>query len=288
MTDDNATGVIGGSGLYSMPGLNVMDEVSVETPFGDPSDKYVIGELAGRRVVFLPRHGRQHGILPSELNFRANIYGFKKLGVDRIVSVSAVGSMKENIEPLHIVLPDQFIDRTRSRVETFFGDGVVAHVSLADPVCGELRAALRQAAEAAGATVWPEGTYICIEGPTFSTRAESELYRSWGVDVIGMTNVPEAKLAREGEICYATCALVTDYDCWHEAEEAVSGEMVLENLKKNVQTAQRILTELMSVLPKARSCECGSALARSLVTQPDQMPAETRKRLDAIIGKYVE
>jgi 5'-methylthioadenosine phosphorylase len=288
MTDDNAAGVIGGSGLYSMPGLSVMDEVSVDTPFGEPSDSYVIGELAGRRVVFLPRHGRQHGILPSELNFRANIYGFKKLGVDRIVSVSAVGSMKEKIEPLHIVLPDQFIDRTRSRRETFFGDGVVAHVSMADPVCGELHGALRQAAEAAGATVWPEGTYICIEGPTFSTRAESELYRSWGVDVIGMTNMPEAKLAREAEICYATCALVTDYDCWHEAEEAVSGEMVLENLKKNVQTAQRILTELMSVLPKARSCECGSALARSLVTQPDQIPAETRKRLDAIIGKYVE
>jgi len=288
MTDDNATGVIGGSGLYSMPGLDVLDEVAVETPFGAPSDQYVIGELAGRRVVFLPRHGRHHGILPGELNFRANIYGFKKLGVNRIVSVSAVGSMKEKIEPLHIVLPDQFIDRTRSRVETFFGDGVVAHVSLADPVCPELHAALRKAAEAAGATVWPEGTYICIEGPSFSTRAESEMYRSWGVDVIGMTNMPEAKLAREAEICYATCALVTDYDCWHEVEEAVSGEMVLENLKKNVQTAQRILTELMSVLPRTRSCECGSALQRSLVTRPDHMPPETRKKLDSIIGKYVE
>ncbi len=288
MDGESTTGVIGGSGLYSMPGLDVLDEVTVQTPFGEPSDSYVVGELSGRRVVFLPRHGRQHGILPGELNFRANIYGFKKLGVDRIVSVSAVGSMKEKIEPLHIVLPDQFIDRTRGRAETFFGAGVVAHVSMADPVCAELHGTLSQAARAAGATVWPEGTYICIEGPTFSTRAESELYRSWGVDVIGMTNMPEAKLAREAEICYATCALVTDYDCWHEAEEAVSGQMVLENLKKNVRTARRILTELIAALPAERSCECADALSTSLVTRPEQMPPGTREKLDVIIGRYLE
>ncbi len=288
MGHNSAVGVIGGSGLYSMPTVEVVDEVELETPFGPPSDRYVVGGLHGRRVVFLPRHGRNHSLLPSELNFRANIWGFKKLGVGRIVSVSAVGSMKEQIEPLHIVLPDQFIDRTRRRVETFFGEGAVAHVSLADPVCPELRAALQQAVESSGAECWPDGTYLCMEGPGFSTRAESHLYRSWGVSVIGMTNLPEAKLAREAEMCYATVALVTDYDCWHEAEEAVSGEMVLENLQKNASTAQRALGALMSVLPEQRSCDCGQALARSLVTPPEQIPAQTRRKLDIIIGKYVE
>ncbi|MFO8007218.1 MAG: S-methyl-5'-thioadenosine phosphorylase [Candidatus Brocadiia bacterium] len=288
MEHSSAVGVIGGSGLYSMPNVEVVDEVELETPFGAPSDHYVVGDLHGRRVVFLPRHGRNHSLLPTELNFRANIWGFKKLGVTRIVSVSAVGSMKEQIEPLHIVLPDQFIDRTRRRVETFFGGGAVAHVSLADPVCPELRAALREAVESTGARCWPDGTYLCMEGPGFSTRAESYLYRSWGVSVIGMTNLPEAKLAREAEMCYATVALVTDYDCWHEAEEAVSGEMVLENLQKNASTAQQALGALMSALPQDRSCECGQALARSLVTPPDQIPAQTRQKLDIIIGKYVE
>jgi len=288
MGHNSAVGVIGGSGLYSMPNVEVVDEVELETPFGAPSDHYVVGDLHGRRVVFLPRHGRNHSLLPTELNFRANIWGFKKLGVSRIVSVSAVGSMKEQIEPLHIVLPDQFIDRTRRRVETFFGDGAVAHVSLADPVCPVLRAAMREAVESTGATCWPDGTYLCMEGPGFSTRAESHLYRSWGVSVIGMTNLPEAKLAREAEMCYATIALVTDYDCWHEAEEAVSGEMVLENLQKNASTAQQALGALMSALPRERSCECGQALARSLVTPPAQIPAQTRQKLDIIIGKYVE
>ncbi|MGD2174018.1 MAG: S-methyl-5'-thioadenosine phosphorylase [Candidatus Brocadiaceae bacterium] len=288
MAEQGTIGVIGGSGLYAMDALEVVDEVAVSTPFGDPSDRYVLGELAGRRVAFLPRHGRRHSLLPGELNFRANIYGFKKLGVDRLVSVSAVGSMKEEIAPLHIVLPDQFIDRTRGRVETFFGEGAVAHVSLADPVCPELHEALREAAASCEATVWPDGTYVCIEGPTFSTRAESYLYRSWGVSVIGMTNLPEAKLAREAEMCYATIALVTDYDCWHETEEAVSGEMVLQRLMQNVETAQGIVGALMSVLPAERSCGCGDALRKALVTPPSQIPAGTKDELDIILGKYVE
>ncbi len=288
MPEQGLTGIIGGSGLYQMDGLNVTEEVVLETPFGPPSDSYVLGELGGRPVAFLPRHGRGHRFLPGELNFRANVWGFKKLGAERIVSVSAVGSMKKEIEPLHIVLPDQFIDRTRGRVETFFGDGVVAHVSLADPVCPQLHAALVETTRSCGVKVWPGGTYVCIEGPTFSTRAESELYRSWGVSVIGMTNLPEAKLAREAEMCYATVALVTDYDCWHETEEAVTGQMVLENLKKNVDTAQGILSALMSVLPVGRSCGCGQALREALVTQPSQMPQEARDRLDIIIGGHVE
>ncbi len=288
MVEKGALGVIGGSGLYSMAGLKVEQEVALATPFGQPSDSYVVGRLEGRQVVFLPRHGCTHSILPGELNFRANIWGFKKLGIERIVSVSAVGTMKEEIEPLHVVMPDQFIDRTRGRVETFFGDGAVAHVSLADPVCGDLHDALVLAAQEAGATVWPNGTYVCIEGPTFSTRAESFLYRSWGVSVIGMTNVQEAKLAREAEICYATVALATDYDCWREAEEAVTGQMVLENLKKNVATAQDIVRRLAASDLAERTCPCKDALAQALVTQPDQMPAETRRKLDIIIGKYVK
>jgi 5'-methylthioadenosine phosphorylase len=288
MVEKGAIGVIGGSGLYSMAGLQVEKEVALVTPFGQPSDSYVVGRLEGRQVVFLPRHGRAHNILPGELNFRANIWGFKKLGIERIVSVSAVGSMKEEIEPLHVVLPDQFIDRTCGRIETFFGEGAVAHVSLAEPVCPDLHAALAAAAEAAGATVWPQGTYLCIEGPTFSSRAESYLYRSWGVSVIGMTNVQEAKLAREAEICYATVALVTDYDCWHEAEEAVTGQMVLANLMKNAARAQDIVRRLAASDIAERACACKDALAQALVTRPEDMPAQTRGKLEIIIGKYVE
>ncbi|MFW6189208.1 MAG: S-methyl-5'-thioadenosine phosphorylase [Planctomycetota bacterium] len=288
MADDGALGIIGGSGLYEMEALEVSEEVELSTPFGRPSDVYSVGSLEGRRVVFLPRHGRAHGILPGELNARANIWGFKKLGIGRIVSVSAVGSMKEQIEPLHVVLPDQFIDRTRGRQDTFFGDGAVAHVSMADPVCPDLHLSLQAACEAAGATVWPDGSYVCIEGPTFSTKAESYLYRQWGVSVIGMTNVTEAKLAREAEICYATVALVTDYDCWHEAEEAVTGEMVLENLRRNVATAREIVRRVAAQEVEPPACQCQDALAHALVTRPEDMPPETREKLEIIIGRYVE
>jgi 5'-methylthioadenosine phosphorylase len=285
---EGAVGVIGGSGLYNMEGLEQTEEVAVQTPFGAPSDSYIVGNIDGRPVAFLARHGRTHRLLPHELNFRANIYGFKKLGVDRIVSVSAVGSMKEDIHPLHVVVPDQFIDRTRHRVDTFFGDGVVAHVGFGDPVCAELHDALRDAAADCGATVWPDGTYVCMEGPAFSTRAESELYRSWGVSVIGMTNLPEAKLAREAEMCYATLALVTDFDCWHEAEDSVTAQNVVENVRANVETAQRALRALIASLPEVRTCACSSALRDALVTPPEQIPAEARDRLDIIIGKYLQ
>jgi 5'-methylthioadenosine phosphorylase len=288
MTADIALGVIGGSGLYEMPGLEVSEEVDVDTPFGPPSDSYIVGSLGDRQLVFLPRHGRDHSLLPSELNFRANIYGFKKLGVERLIAVSAVGSMKEDIHPCHVVLPDQFIDRTRGRRDTFFGEGVVAHVALADPVCPKLHAALSEAARTTEATVWTGGTYLCMEGPAFSTRAESHLYRSWGVSVIGMTNIPEAKLAREAEMCYATLALVTDFDCWHETEEEVSVEMLLANLRRNAATAHSIIRALAESGPRERHCECGSALEKALVTQADAIPREARERLDIIIGKYLE
>jgi 5'-methylthioadenosine phosphorylase len=288
MRTGSPLGIIGGSGFYSMPGLEVQEERAVETPFGAPSDRYILGKLDGRPVAFLPRHGRHHGILPGELNFRANIYGFKALGAERIVSVTAAGSMKEEIEPLHMVVPDQMIDRTRGRVDTFFGDGVVAHVSFADPFCPELRAALCEAAGSSGATVWPGGTYLCMEGPAFSTRAESHLYRSWGVSVIGMTNLQEAKLGREAEICYATLALVTDYDCWHESEEAVTSDMVVQNLLRNVDAAQRVVRALMSTVPAERACPCKDALAVALVTRPEHIPPVAKERLDKIIGRYVE
>jgi 5'-methylthioadenosine phosphorylase len=271
-----------------MDGLEVEEEVQLSTPFGAPSDSFVVGTLEGRRFAFLPRHGRTHSILPGELNCRANICGFKMLGVERVVSVSAVGSMKEEIAPLDVVLPDQFIDRTKARRDTFFGDGVVAHVSMADPICPQLHATLQAAAQTVDVRVWPSGTYICIEGPTFSTRAESRVYREWDVSVIGMTNVTEAKLAREAEICYATVALVTDYDCWHESEEAVTGQMVLENLKKNVAVAQNIVKALARTDMGARTCECGQAVASSLVTQPADMPPNRREQLDIILRKYVE
>jgi len=281
-------GILGGSGLYQMEGLEVEDEAQVRTPFGEPSDRYVLGRMDGRPVVFLARHGRGHTLLPGEVNYRANIYGFKKLGVERLVAVSAVGSMREEIHPLHVVLPDQFIDRTRGRADTFFGDGVVAHVSFADPVCGELHGVLLQAAKSAGATVWPGGTYVCIEGPAFSTRAESHLYRSWGVSVVGMTNLPEAKLAREAEMCYASLALVTDFDCWHEAQEGVSVELLLDNLRSNAAMARQILRTLVQTVPSQRACACRDALRDAIVTSPDRIPAETRSRLDIIIGRYVE
>ncbi len=285
---DTPLGIVGGSGLYRMEGLEVEQEAEVRTPFGEPSDRYVLGRLDGRPVAFLARHGRGHTLMPGEVNYRANVYGFKKLGVQRLVAVSAVGSMREEIHPLHIVLPDQFIDRTRGRADTFFGRGVVAHVSFAQPVCPELHGALLRAAESSGATVWPGGTYVCIEGPAFSTRAESRLYRSWEVSVIGMTNLPEAKLAREAEMCYATLALVTDFDCWHEAEEEVSVEMLLDNLQSNAGTARQILRALVQTVPPERACPCRDALRDAIVTSREHIPAETRSRLDIIIGRYVK
>lgn len=280
-------GVIGGSGLYELPGLERVRQVRVKTPFGDPSDAYLVGELGESRLVFLPRHGRGHRILPTELNSRANIWGFKKLGAERVVSFSAVGSMREDIAPGHMVIIDQFIDRTKQRVPTFFGEGIVGHVPMADPICGELANVLFESAKAAGATVHKGGTYLCIEGPQFSTRAESRLYRSWGVDVIGMTNLPEARLAREAELCYATVALSTDYDCWHETEEDVAVDAVLAVMAANVKTAQAIVRQAAERLTGQRMCTCGTALKNALVTAPDAVPVATRRRLELLVGKYL-
>jgi 5'-methylthioadenosine phosphorylase len=281
-------GVIGGSGLYEMPGLKVLHERTVDTPFGSPSDPYVIGEIDGVEVAFLARHGKGHRFLPSELNFRANILGFKMLGVERILSASAVGSMKEAYAPTDIVFPDQFIDRTRHRADTFFGNGIVAHVSFADPVCAEVSSVAAECSEQAGAKTHRGGTYVCMEGPQFSTRAESMLYRSWGVDVIGMTNLQEAKLAREAEICYATMALVTDYDCWHESEEAVTVEQVIAYLQKNASTACEIIARAVPRLAsKPRACDCGNALRYAILTPAHAIPAATRDSLEPIIGKYL-
>ena len=280
-------GVIGGSGLYEMEGLEDVRTVSVDTPFGPPSDAIVLGTLSGRRLAFLPRHGVGHRFLPSEINFRANIHALKQLGVERILSVSAVGSMKEAIAPGHIVLPDQFYDHTRRRASTFFGDGIVVHVAMADPVCGELHAVLAEAAQRAGATVHPRGTYLCIEGPQFSTRGESLVYRQWGVDVIGMTNATEAKLAREAEICYSTIALATDYDCWHETHEDVTADAVLAILKQNVVMAQRIIREAVPRIPGERRCPCREALRNAILTDPQRIPGGTRERLRLLLGKYL-
>ena len=280
-------GVIGGSGLYEMEGLRAKEEVTVDTPFGLPSDSYLIGELGDFELVFLPRHGRGHRILPTDLNYRANIYGMKQLGVEWIISVSAVGSMREEIEPGHIVIIDQFFDRTRERPSTFFGDGVAGHITFADPLCPTLRPVLAEAASAAGATVHDGGTYVCIEGPQFSTRAESRVFRSWGVDVIGMTNLPEARLAREAEICYATIALCTDYDCWHEGEEDVTIEVVLETVRKNVSTAHNIIKEAVSRFPIERTCLCSEALKNAIMTPADLIPPVTRESLGLLIGKYL-
>ena len=283
---DMVIGVIGGSGLYEIEGLTDVSEVKVDTPFGEPSDLYITGNLAGVSMVFLPRHGRGHRLMPSELNYRANIYGMKKLGVERIISVSAVGSMREEIEPGHIVIVDQFIDRTRARESTFFGEGIAGHVEFADPVCADLSDALFASGKSVGATVHNGGTYVCIEGPQFSTRAESLLYRSWGVSVIGMTNIPEAKLAREAEICYATLALSTDYDCWHEEEESVTVEMILETIKKNVTVSKDIIKGTVGGLAE-RACACPSAMKYAVVTDPSTIGKETRERVDLIFGKYL-
>ncbi|MEK7845835.1 MAG: S-methyl-5'-thioadenosine phosphorylase [Nitrospinota bacterium] len=280
-------GVIGGSGLYDMPDLKNVKSVKVKTPFGDPSDNYILGTLNNREMVFLPRHGKGHRIQPTELNFRANIYGMKKLGVEWIISVSAVGSMREEIAPGHIVVPDQFIDLTKSRISTFFGNGIVGHVTFADPVCNDLYNIIYQAGLEADATMHKGGTYLCIEGPQFSTRAESLTYRKWGVDVIGMTNVTEAKLAREAEICYATIALATDYDCWHDAEEDVTVEAILEILHKNVTTAQRIIKNAVSKIDMERKCPCKNALQNTILTAKNKIPKKIKKDLELIIGRYV-
>lgn len=286
--DDVKIGVIGGSGLYQMNDLVDIEEIRVSTPFGDPSDPYIVGNVEGKRIAFLSRHGRGHRILPSEINYRANIYGFKKLGVEWLISVSAVGSMKENIRPLDIVIPDQFFDHTKRRISTFFGNGVVGHVGFANPVCSNLAPVLAQCSDDAGVKTHKGGTYICIEGPQFSTKAESRIYRQWGVDVIGMTNLPEAKLAREAEICYATMALVTDFDCWHESEEIVSIEAVIATLMKNVQNARRIVHDVIGKLPISRNCECATAIAVGIITDKKYIPQKTLKDLDLIIGKYLK
>ena len=280
-------GIIGGTGLYDMAQLTERSEISIETPFGAPSDSLILGSLSGKRVAFLPRHGRGHRHMPSELNFRANIYAMKMLGVERILSVSAVGSLRSELAPLDIVLPDQFVDRTRGRVSTFFGKGLVAHISFADPVCSDLLEQVHRAASKAEVPAKKGGTYVCMEGPAFSTKAESNLYRSWGMDVIGMTNLQEAKLAREAEICYITIALVTDYDCWHESHETVTADMIVGNLQKNCEAAQSIIVQAVQDLLPERKCQCGEALKYALVTNESVVTQETRSRLKHIVGKYL-
>lgn len=284
---DIKIGVIGGSGLYQMEGLKILDELYLETPFGKPSDAIVIGELAGKSAAFLPRHGRGHRLTPSEINYRANIYALKTLGVEQILSVSAVGSMKEEIAPGDVVLIDQFIDRTRERVSTFFGDGIVAHVAFAEPICPDLLETVYQAARQTKAKIHKGGTYLCMEGPMFSTRAESNLYRSWGVSCIGMTNLQEAKLAREAEICYVTIALPTDYDCWHDTHASVDVAMVIETLRNNVATAQTIIKEAVGRLNPARKCSCASALKDAILTDRNKITDEAKRRLAPIISKYL-
>jgi 5'-methylthioadenosine phosphorylase len=280
-------GIIGGSGLYEMAELTDRSELAIETPFGSPSDPLIIGTLGGKRVAFLARHGRGHRILPSEINFRANIYALKMLGVERILSASAVGSLKEELKPLDILLPDQFLDRTAGRASTFFGGGIAAHVTFADPVCPDLLDQVHRAALHAGFPAVRGGTYVCMEGPAFSTKAESRLYRSWGMDVIGMTNLQEAKLAREAEICYVTLALITDYDCWHEAQESVNVEMIVANLRQNSRNAQIIIHQTVRDLTDYRGCNCRDALEQALITDRSVIPPETKRRLELIIGKYV-
>ena len=283
-------GIVGGSGLYGMEELEVREERPVETPFGSPSEVFVLGELRGRRVAFLARHGRGHRILPSELNFRANVWAFKSLGVERLISLSAVGSLRRRYEPTHIVVPDQFIDRTRHRPDTFFGRGLAAHVAFADPICPLLMEVCADESAAAGATVHRGGVYVCMEGPQFSTRAESFLHRSWGADVVGMTNLQEAKLAREAEICYATLALVTDYDCWHEEEEDVTVDAVLAVLRRNARTAQAAVARIVEALPEERSsgaCPCANALEHALITDRAAIPASVRRDLAPIVGRLL-
>ncbi len=281
-------GIIGGSGLYDMKGLSEVVEVNLDTPFGKPSDAFIVGTLEGARVAFLARHGRGHKLMPTELPFRANIYAMKLLGVERIISASAVGSLQEQYAPTDIVIPDQFFDRTRGRASTFFGQGIVAHITFAHPVCGHMCETLAAAGGAlAGVKIHHGGTYLCMEGPAFSTLAESRVYRQWGMDVIGMTNLQEAKLAREAEICYATLALVTDYDCWHPGHDAVTVEMVIEYLNKNSANAQQLIRTAVSQLSSSpRACQCGSALQHAILTHPEAVTAEAKQRLAAIIGKY--
>jgi len=287
-TSQVEVGIIGGSGLYDMAELTDRQEKIVTTPFGDPSGPYVIGTLRGKRVAFLARHGVGHRLMPSELNYRANIFGFKTLGVERILSASAVGSLKEEYRPLDILVPDQFFDRTKGRISTFFGHGIVVHIAFAHPLCPDLSAVAASAAQQVGATVHRGGTYLNMEGPQFSTLAESRLYRSWGMDVIGMTNLQEAKLAREAEICYATLALVTDYDCWHPDHDSVTVELIVANLMQNAATAQTTIAEAVSRLDGARTCACKDALKTAIITQPQHIPASVKKELEPIIGKYVK
>jgi 5'-methylthioadenosine phosphorylase len=280
-------GIIGGSGLYEMSELQERSEVAMETPFGSPSDRFVIGTLKGKRVAFLARHGRGHRLLPGELNFRANIYAMKMLGVERILSASAVGSLRQELAPQDVVLPDQFVDRTVGRVSTFFGDGLAAHIAFADPVCPDLLEQVNQAAHKAGIKVVKGGTYVCMEGPAFSTRAESNLYRQWGMDVIGMTNLQEAKLAREAEICYMTMALVTDYDCWHESHESVTVDMIVGNLIQNSRNAQKLIVQTVEDLAAERRCGCSDALKNALITERSAIPSVTSEKLKHIVGKYL-
>lgn len=279
-------GIIGGSGLYNMPGLTDVREVQVETPFGDPSDAYILGNLEGRKVAFLPRHGRGHRLMPTELNFRANIMGMKLLGVDRILSLSAVGSLKQEHKPTDFVIPDQFIDRTFARVSTFFGNGIVAHVGFGDPVCPEVARVMNHACRTANVVAKMNGTYVCMEGPQFSTKAESSMYRSWGADVIGMTNLQEAKLAREAEICYATLAMVTDYDCWHPEHDSVTVEQIVAVLHKNAENACNVVRHAVAGMPREHSCKCDQALATAVLTDRSKVPAETLDQLKPILGKY--
>jgi 5'-methylthioadenosine phosphorylase len=280
-------GIIGGSGLYSMPGFEAEEEVLITTPFGAPSDNYVVGRLEGKEVAFLSRHGRGHRFSPSEVNFRANIWGMKSLGVERILSLSAVGSLKEEHKPLDFVLPDQFVDRTRGRAATFFGDGLVAHISFAHPICPDLAKVAHAAAHAAGIAAKLGGTYLCMEGPAFSTLAESNLYRSWGMDVIGMTNLTEAKLAREAELCYVTIAMVTDYDCWHPDHDIVTVNDIIANLNHNAEHACKLVAAAVRDMPSDRPCKCGSALSHALITDRKCIPEATREKLELLVGKYL-
>ena len=280
-------GIIGGSGLYDMPGVTDREEVKVTTPFGEPSAPYLLGTLRGKRVAFLARHGGGHRVSPSELNFRANIFGLKTLGVEFILSASAVGSLKEEYRPADIVIPDQFFDRTKGRPSSFFGRGLVGHVGFAHPFCKILSGIAYESGTASGATIHKGGTYVCMEGPQFSTLAESKLYRTWGMDIIGMTNLQEAKLAREAEMCYTTIALVTDYDCWHPDHDSVTVDMVMSTLSKNAATAQQIIAGAVERLPYERTCECASALKYALVTRPEMVPEQVKKDLAPIIGKYI-
>jgi 5'-methylthioadenosine phosphorylase len=282
-------GFIGGSGLYKIEGLTGVKEVAIKTPFGEPSDKFITGKLEGKEIVFLPRHGIGHRILPSEINYRANIYGMKKLGVDKIISVAACGSLKDELKPMDFVLPDQFVDRTnQARKMTFFGNGIVAHIGFAHPVCGDLCDVIYRAGKSLNLPIHKGGAYLNMEGPAFSTLAESNLYRSWGMDIVAMTNMSEAKLAREAEICYATLAAVTDYDCWHPDHASVTIEMIIQNLQNNIENARKMIRAIVKSMPEKSTCACGEALKFAVMTDPKVIPAKTKKDLDIIIGKYIK